>query len=561
MRQQGYSYGEDPSQFVERHGDGDDVAVVLHGGFWKAEYDRTLMDALCEDLAQRGWTAWNVEFRRLGNGGGVPETLDDVSAAIDMLEPRGRVVAIGHSAGGQLAAWAATRQNPRVPVTGVVSQAGVLDLRRASELNLSDGVVERFLKGAPTALASPIERLPLGVPALLTHADSTTRSRPRSARPSRPPQARTRRPSRRGPLRPPRPRQPPVEGGARVAVTRNEALELDARDPLASFRERFVIADEHSSTSAACSVACRRHRAADRSGSSTVWGQALVAGKLVRSGSRRRRGRRRARRGPRRAAGEVLVADSTTVNLYKLVCAVLDADRRCARSSPTATSSPRPLRTRGDRGVARPRCDSSTPPDPLPRPQPSDLDGSGLAVYLARRLPLGRSRSRRRRPEDRLGSLASTAGAVPVGAERGRHGARRRLRLRVPQRRRPAPPAYLHVAEHLQDELRSPIQAGSGRPTSSRWSTPTTAPGIARFLPAPRRSSPLAAVEAGARLTAERGSSRCARSRSRATELMIALRRRVAGAARFELGSPRDPERRGSHLGLRHPEAWPICAR
>jgi len=163
------SYGDDASQFVERHGDGDDVAVLLHGGFWKAEYDRTLMDALCADLAQRGWTAWNVEFRRLGNGGGVPETLDDVSAAIDLLEPRGRVVAIGHSAGGHLAAWAATRQNPRVPVTAVVSQAGVLDLRRARELNLSNGVVDRFLKGAPTALASPIERLPLGVPALVTH--------------------------------------------------------------------------------------------------------------------------------------------------------------------------------------------------------------------------------------------------------------------------------------------------------------------------------------------------------------------------------------------------------
>jgi pimeloyl-ACP methyl ester carboxylesterase len=78
-------------------------------------------------------------------------------------------VTIGHSAGGHLAAWAATRENPRVPVTHVVSQAGVLDLQRAAELNLSDGVVHRFLKGHATAVASPIERLPLGVPALLTH--------------------------------------------------------------------------------------------------------------------------------------------------------------------------------------------------------------------------------------------------------------------------------------------------------------------------------------------------------------------------------------------------------
>ena len=99
------------------------------------------MDALCADLAERGWAAWNVEYRRLGNGGGVPETLEDVSAAIDFLAElrvdTSRVVTIGHSAGGHLAAWAATRENPRVAVTGVVSQAGVLDLaarRRAEPL-------------------------------------------------------------------------------------------------------------------------------------------------------------------------------------------------------------------------------------------------------------------------------------------------------------------------------------------------------------------------------------------------------------------------------------------
>jgi acetyl esterase/lipase len=167
-----HNYGDDPSQFGVLYGEGP-VAVVLHGGFWKAEYDLTLMDALCEDLARRGWAAWNVEYRRLGNGGGVPETLEDVSAAIDVLATlpvdTSRVVTIGHSAGGHLAAWAATRENPRVAVTGVVSQAGVLDLARGAELHLSDGVVNRFLKGNPTQIASPIERLPLGVPALLTH--------------------------------------------------------------------------------------------------------------------------------------------------------------------------------------------------------------------------------------------------------------------------------------------------------------------------------------------------------------------------------------------------------
>jgi acetyl esterase/lipase len=168
--------------------------VVLHGGFWRARYGRRLMHALCADLAGRGWAVWNLEYRRLGraSGGGYPQTLEDVAAGIDHLGALAdggvasaghghphldltRVVAIGHSAGGHLAAWAATRERPAVPVTGVVAQAGVLDLRAAWEWRLSDGVAAQFLGGAPDevpercAHASPAERLPLGVPTLLTH--------------------------------------------------------------------------------------------------------------------------------------------------------------------------------------------------------------------------------------------------------------------------------------------------------------------------------------------------------------------------------------------------------
>jgi dipeptidyl aminopeptidase/acylaminoacyl peptidase len=147
------------------------------------------MHAVCADLAERGWAAWNLEYRRLGlgNGGGWPATFDDVAAGIDHLARLAgddvvggrldltRVVAIGHSAGGHLAAWAATRESPEVPVTAVVSQAGVLDLARAWELRLSNGVVGRLLGGTPEevpdryAAASPAQRLPLTVPALLTH--------------------------------------------------------------------------------------------------------------------------------------------------------------------------------------------------------------------------------------------------------------------------------------------------------------------------------------------------------------------------------------------------------
>src|SRR4051794_41454073 len=122
------------------------------------------MDALAQDLVGRGWAAWNIESRRLGSGGGVPATLEDVGAAIDALAglpvDRSRVVTIGHSAGGHLAAWAATRENPRVAVTHVVSQAGVLDVRRAAELGLSDNVATEVIARPPWAVAPPLQRPP-----------------------------------------------------------------------------------------------------------------------------------------------------------------------------------------------------------------------------------------------------------------------------------------------------------------------------------------------------------------------------------------------------------------
>ena len=113
-------YGDDPAQFAELSLPAGDtaapVAVVIHGGFWRQRYDLSLGRPLAATLPARGWAALNVEYRRVGGGGGYPATLDDVSAAIDALAgvdaalDLDTVVTIGHSAGGHLAAWAATRR-------------------------------------------------------------------------------------------------------------------------------------------------------------------------------------------------------------------------------------------------------------------------------------------------------------------------------------------------------------------------------------------------------------------------------------------------------------------
>lgn len=165
-----HRYGQDPSQVAEAfepEGEPVGTAVVLHGGFWRDRYDRHLMDDLCVDLARRGWTAWNLEYRRLGSGGGWPATGDDVRTAIETLVGFG-AVAIGHSAGGQLALWAAAEGLVR----GVVAQAAVSDLAEAQRLGLSGGVVSELLGAAPAhGEASPVERLPLGVPQLLVHGE------------------------------------------------------------------------------------------------------------------------------------------------------------------------------------------------------------------------------------------------------------------------------------------------------------------------------------------------------------------------------------------------------
>jgi acetyl esterase/lipase len=169
-----HSYGDHPSQVCELHGKSDSVAVLIHGGFWRQRYGRELQGGIARDLVGRGWAVWNIEYRRLGGDGGWPATFDDVKAAIEALPLEASlVVAIGHSAGGHLAVWAAAEGL----VDAAVSQAGALDLDELSRLGTSDNVVNKFLGGTPEEVpqryehASPRRRLPIGVPLLLVHGE------------------------------------------------------------------------------------------------------------------------------------------------------------------------------------------------------------------------------------------------------------------------------------------------------------------------------------------------------------------------------------------------------
>lgn len=176
-------YGSDPAQFGRLHrpaGNPRGTVVVIHGGFWKAAYDLSLGEPLARDLASRGWSAWNLEYRRVGGGGGWRETFDDVAAGIDHLADVDgvdveSVVTLGHSAGGHLAVWSAGRPDATVRVAGAVAQAGVLDFDAAVRANLGGGAVGELVGGTAAEhpdrydYADPMRQIPLDVPVHCIH--------------------------------------------------------------------------------------------------------------------------------------------------------------------------------------------------------------------------------------------------------------------------------------------------------------------------------------------------------------------------------------------------------
>jgi acetyl esterase/lipase len=167
-----HRYGADPAQFGELSLPSDGrplgTVVVLHGGFWGDRYDLSLGRPLAADLAGRGYAAWNLEYRRVGNGGGWAATFEDVAAGIDLLATlpvdATRVAAVGHSAGGHLGVWAAGRSmlpdgapgaRPAVAVTGVISQGGVLGLADCARDRLGEDAAVKLMGGGPDELPEP----------------------------------------------------------------------------------------------------------------------------------------------------------------------------------------------------------------------------------------------------------------------------------------------------------------------------------------------------------------------------------------------------------------------
>jgi acetyl esterase/lipase len=192
------------------------LVLLLHGGFWRAAYDRTHLGPLAAALAAESFVVCTPEFRRTGQpGGGWPGTFDDVAAAVDRLPGvvrsvlggaagPGQVILAGHSAGGHLALWSAGRHqlspdSPWYPasggaaaagsasgaagvrVAGVVALAPVSDLTACYRAGLDDDAAGDLLGGGPEeqpsryAVADPARLVPLGVPVRIVHGTADDR--------------------------------------------------------------------------------------------------------------------------------------------------------------------------------------------------------------------------------------------------------------------------------------------------------------------------------------------------------------------------------------------------
>lgn len=190
------TYGPDPLQFADlRLPDGEGphpVIILIHGGCWLSEFDITHTAKLARAFANNGIASWSLEYRRVGNpGGGWPGTFQDILHGADrllavsknyQLDTR-QVIAVGHSAGGQLALWLAARgqyaasplfHSPRpVSLQGVLALAPAPDLARLHEAGVCGNVIAKLMGGAPNdypkryKTSSPPELLPLGLPQII----------------------------------------------------------------------------------------------------------------------------------------------------------------------------------------------------------------------------------------------------------------------------------------------------------------------------------------------------------------------------------------------------------
>lgn len=165
------AYGDSPDQVVDVYpGHRSTALVLIHGGYWRPEYDRIHLRPMATALADAGWTTYLIEYRR--EPGNPRAMADDVRAAIKASaadSDGARLLLIGHSAGGHLALTAAA--GDQALIHGVIALAPLADLTSALALDLDDGAAQSYLGAAPVEEHCPIAQPSPEVPVLIVHGD------------------------------------------------------------------------------------------------------------------------------------------------------------------------------------------------------------------------------------------------------------------------------------------------------------------------------------------------------------------------------------------------------
>jgi kynureninase len=356
-------------------------------------------------------------------------------------------------------------------------------------------------------------------------------------------------------------------------LDRTYALELDRADELAGYRDRFVLPDPDLLYLDGNSLGRLPRSTVDRLASvvGEEWGRGLIrtwpvwieqarrVGDLVGTGLLGAR------------PGEVVLSDSTTVNLFKLASAALDA--RPDRTVVLCSADEFPT----DRYVLQGLCAAR---GLTLRDVPSDVDNgvsladvvstldSSVALVVLSHVAY-RSGSLADLPAITaaahdagalvLWDLSHSGGSVPVGLAAA--GADLAVGCTYKYLNGgPGAPAYLYVRTDLQPELRQPIQGWFG--TAEQFAMGPAyvpAPGIDRFLVGTPPVLGVAAVEEGASMLVAAGIDALRAKGVALTSLLVGLADDWLAPLGFRLASPRDPALRGSHVSLHHPEAWQVC--
>ena len=358
-----------------------------------------------------------------------------------------------------------------------------------------------------------------------------------------------------------------------AVLSRDAAAELDARDPLREFRERFVIDPEIvylDGNSLGClpvATVARLERVVAQWGGRGVrgWDEGwleLPIGVGDRLGA--------AALGA--APGQVAVGDSTTVCFYKLVSAALDA--RPGRTRIVTDLDNFPTDRYVLEGIARQRGLELVwlHGDPAGGPEPSDVArhvGSDTALVTFSHVSYRSAHIADMAAIDAivddagalmLWDLSHSAGSVPLSLDRDHAPLAVGCTYKY-LNGGPGAPAYMYVRRELQAELRQPIWGWLGRRDPFEMAPGyEPAPGMRGFLSGTPPVLALAAIDEGVRIVGEAGIERIRAKGIALTELAIALADGSLGELGVRVASPRDPARRGAHVALAHPNARELCA-